>query len=117
MAKRVFQKKKSDLNKVVTLGVLLEYTDEFLLPRIGEMFQDSEKRMKEEINAANGKLNHDLKVYIDQKLADYTSDIFKRLDKKYQKDKEFKEKVVELFQRHKIGSAEELAFLKGLVTG
>ena len=64
-----------------------------------------------------GEVNYDLKVYIDEKLADYTSDIFNRLDKKYKKDGQFKEKVVELFRKHKIGTPEELAFLKGLVEG
>ncbi len=108
--------KKTDLNKTVTLGVLLEYTDEFLLPRIGEMFEDSEKRLKKYVNEENGQLKHELKTYIDDKLADYTSDIFKRLDKKYQKDHAFKEKVVTLFKKHRIGSAEEIAFLEGLVT-
>ena len=40
----------------------------------------------------------------------------KLVDKKYQKEKQFKEKVVELFKKHKIGSATDLAFLEGLVS-
>ena len=63
------EKNKQDLDKVVTLGVLLEFTDEFLIPKMGEMMDEkigaSEKRMIENINSVTGKLNHDLKVYID----------------------------------------------------
>ena len=99
-------KKEEALNKPVTLGALLEYTDEFLIPKIGEV-------IKEEIGASE----HRLKSYIDDKLADYTSDIFKRLDKKYAQDKQFKVKVVGLLRTHKIGTAEEIAYLEGLAEG
>lgn len=51
------------------------------------------------------------------KLADYTSDIFKRLDKKYAREKQFKTKVVELFRKHNIGTPEEIAYLEGLSKG
>lgn len=105
--------KKEDLQQSVTLGVLLDYTDEFLIPKITEIVTDI---VEISVNKSNASLKHELKEYIDQKLGDYTSDIFKRLDKKYQKDKQFKEKVVDLFKKHKIGTAEELAFLDGLVS-
>lgn len=116
--------KKDELNKVVTLGVLLEYTDGFLIPKISDLISESEKRVKSElrgelrgdINSSEGRIKHELKEYIDDKLADYTSDIFRRLDKKYQKEKQFKEKVVELFKKHKIGSQTDLAYLEGLVS-
>ncbi len=125
------QKDTADLEKVVTLGVLLEYTDEFLLPKIDEMFKESEQRMDGKLNklaekfnmldkkidTVTGKLQHDLLVAMDEKFADYTSDIFKRLDKKYKRDKEFKEKVVALFKQHNIGTSEDIAFLQGLVAG
>jgi hypothetical protein len=50
-------------------------------------------------------------------LANYTSDIFIRLDQKYQKEVLFKAKVVELFKKHSIGSGEDIAFLQGLTGG
>ncbi len=114
--------KKEDLDKVVTLGVLLEYTDEFLIPRFADVVKEIVPSIIKElvppmIKEANGQLTHELKVYIDEKLADYSSDIFKRLDKKYEKEKQFKEKVVQLFKKHKIGSPEDVAFLEGLVQG
>ena len=99
-----------DLSKPVTLGVLLEYTDELLIPKVGEI-------MDEKIKMGNASLEHSLKSYIDDKLADYSSDIFKRLDKKYEKEKQFKSKVVELFRAHHIGTPEDVAYLEGLVHG
>ncbi|MBI5729433.1 MAG: hypothetical protein HY983_04325 [Candidatus Magasanikbacteria bacterium] len=63
--------------------------------------QESVDHLEKRIN----EINYDLRVYIDEKLSDYTSDIFKRLDKKYKQDVQFKEKVVELFSKHKIGAA------------
>lgn len=82
--------------------------------------QESVDRLEKRVDKVEQRIsevNHDLKVYIDDKLADYTSDIFRRLDKKYKKDSEFKAKVVDLFSKHKIGTPEELAFLRGLVEG
>lgn len=55
-----------ELEKVVTLDVLLEYTDTLLLPRIGDMMNETEGRIK-----------YELKSYMDDKFADQTSDIFK----------------------------------------
>ena len=97
---------KEELDKPFSLGVLLEYTDEFLIPKIGEMIKEG-----------NADVKHELKSYIDDKLANYTSDIFKRLDKKYGKEKQFKTKVVELLRKHQIGTSEDLAYLEGLVDG
>lgn len=101
---------KEELDKPVTLGVLLEFTDELLIPKMSEL-------MDEKIKVGNASLEHNLKSYIDDKLADYTSDIFKRLDKKYDKDRQFKNKVVELLRTHNIGTTEDLAYLEGLVEG
>ncbi|OGH71659.1 MAG: hypothetical protein A2921_04710 [Candidatus Magasanikbacteria bacterium RIFCSPLOWO2_01_FULL_43_20b] len=98
---------ETDWEKPVTYGQLLEYTDSFLLPRINEAISLV-------VKDANANLENRLKSYIDDKLADYTSDIFKRLEKKDIKEKEFKRKVVELFKRHDIGTTEDLAFLDGL---
>jgi hypothetical protein len=97
---------KDNFDKPVTLGVLLEFTNDFLIPAMSDM-----------VKSANAEQEYNLKVYVDGKLADYTSDIFKRLDKKYQTDKNFKEKVVEILKRNNMASSEEIAFLEGLVQG
>ena len=113
--------KKADLHKPVTMGLLLEYTDDFLLPKMADIIDDrlgkTEDTLNKTIDQKNAQLEFHLKEYIDNKLADYTSDIFKRLDKKHQQEKDFKQKVVEIFKKHRIGSAEEIAFLEGLVQG
>lgn len=103
-------KPSADLDKVVTIGLLLEYTQEVLLPGIDRMFEKSEARIKQEM----GKLEYNLKTYVDRKLTDHTDALFKRLDAKYQKEKQFHEKVVELFRKHHIGTPEDVAFLEGL---
>jgi hypothetical protein len=119
------KKNKDDFNKPVTLGLLLEFTDEFLLPRMADLFaskNDFKKlegkvnKLGEEVKQLGEKVNrfeYNLKVYIDEKMTDYTSDIFKRLEKKYQQDLHFKQKIVALLKKHKIGSLEEISFLEG----
>ena len=109
-----------DLQKPVTLGVLLEYTDSFLIPRIGDIVSEQIKSevggivreqiksevggiVSEQIDARVGDIvsekikievkpmlaeqEYKLKSYIDDKFADYHSDIFKRLDRKEGKEK------------------------------
>lgn len=109
--------KEDDLNKPITLGVLLEYTDEFLIPKIAEFIKEENTAMEQRLRKENAGMEYRLKSYIDDKLADYTSDIFKRLDKKYGHEKQFKTKVVDLLRKHQIGTTEDIAYLEGLVDG
>lgn len=113
------QKHASELNTPVTMGVLLEYTDQFLIPAMSEIIKGESGTIKTEIKtemkAEMAKLEHNLKSYIDDKLANYTSDIFKRLERTFQRDKAFKEKLVDVLKKNKIGTAEEIAFLEGVV--
>ena len=110
MTAEEYAQKRNDLDKPVTMGLLLEFTDEFLIPRFSELM---DLKLKE----ANGQLEYNLKTYIDAKMADYTSDIFKRLEKRTIKDKEFKSRIVEILKRNKLAKDEELSFLQGLVEG
>lgn len=98
------QKNSAELEKPVTLGVLLQFTDEFLIPRMAEM-------VKEESN----RLEHSLKDYIDRKLTDHTAQLFKRLEERDKKDRAFKEKILELLKKHNIGDTEDLAYLEGII--
>jgi hypothetical protein len=117
-----YQKSQSELEKPVTLGLLLEFTDEVLLPKMSELIQvtvkeeitGAEHRLKSHIREEIAGVEHRMKTYIDRKLSDHTADLFKRLDERYQKDKQFKQKVVELLRRHNIGASEDIAFLEGL---
>lgn len=128
--------KKDQYNKPVTLGVLLEYTDEFFIPRFAELMDEKigesekrmDKKMDEKMGASEKRLNanldrklaehtYELKDYIDKKLANHTAEIFQRLDRKYAQENNFRSKVLELFKKHRIGTSEDMAFLQGLVNG
>ncbi len=128
------QQNPQDLEKNVTLGTLLEYTDEFLIPKMSDLMDEKldtvknelkvemtqmrqdMSQMSKEFNSDLGKVNHDLKVYIDERMGTYTSEIFIRLDKKYQKEKDFKQKVVEIFKKNNLGTPEDIAFLEGALS-
>ncbi len=113
------KKSKEELSRPVTLGVLLQFTEEVLMPSIGKMFNDFEikmdKKMDAKLKTSFAKHTYEMKSYFDDKLADSTSDIFKRLDKKYEKDKQFKSRVVDVFRRSNIGTVEDIAYLQGML--
>lgn len=80
MTAKEYAKKHSELEKLVTMGLLLEFTDEFLIPRFSDL-------MDIKLKEANGQLEYNLKTYIDNKMADYTSGIFKCLERKAIKER------------------------------
>lgn len=116
MAENGFVKSEEELNKAVTLGVLLEYTDGFLIPRFTEAMNEMEQRMSEKM----GKLEYNLKVYVDQKLdeklSEHTLLLFKKLDSRFERERQFKGKVVEMFKKNNFGTPEDIAFLEGLAS-
>lgn len=124
MAENGFVKSEEDLNKAITLGVLLEYTDKFLIPKMSDLMDEKiaaseqriDKRMNESMNERMGKLEYNLKSYVDRKFVDHTAELFERLDAKYQKEKQFKGKVVEMFKKNNLGTPEDIAFLEGLAS-
>tara|TARA_Y100000031_G_C8209611_1_gene380264 strand:- start:110 stop:427 length:318 start_codon:yes stop_codon:yes gene_type:complete len=83
---------------------------------VDEQFSDIKSEMvtKDELDSRLGKSNHDLKVYIDRKMAEYHSDVFKRMEKEFQEDRHFHKKVIELLRAHDIGTTEDWAYLEGL---
>lgn len=80
---------------------------------VDKRFEDMSLDTKKDL----GKLNHDLKDHIDRKISGYNTDLFKKLEKKYQLDKHYKNKIVELFKSNQIGTPEDLAYLEGLAEG
>ncbi len=119
MQKERLQHTEEELSKPVTLGVLFEFTEEVLLPRMSDLMEEkiiqSEVRTEGRLQKALAQQTHDLKDYIDRKLADHTAEMFRRLDERYKKDKQFKEKILELFKRNNIGTPEDIAYLQGIV--
>lgn len=55
-----------NLETPLTLGILFEFTDEVLLPRLGDVIDNS---INEKLKPELAKLEHNLKSYIDDKLA------------------------------------------------
>ena len=111
------QKNEEELAKPVTFGILLEYTEEVLIPRFSDVVDDKIKESEERMDKKFAKYNYELKDYIDRKLTDHTTELFRRLDARYDNDKKFKSKVLEILRRNNFASSEELAFLEGLVAG
>ena len=113
------QKHAAEMDAPITMGVLLESYDHFLIPAMSDMMDDkikaSEGRMDQKLKESNAGLENRLKSYIDDKLGEYTSEIFKRLEKTFQKDTAFKSKLIQLLRTHNIGTSEEIAFLEGMV--
>ena len=123
--KKQITKKGGDFDKPVTLGLMLEYTDEFLIPKIGEVVDEKinmsitklEQNINEKINISHAKLEHNLKDYIDRKGSQYMTDAFQKMEKTFQKDKAYKEKLISLLKKYKIGTNTDWAYLDGLVVG
>lgn len=67
------------LDQPVTLGVLLEYTDSFLIPRLTEIMD--ERFAKVDLRFAEQEYR--LKDYIDKKLGTFESDLTNRYDRRY----------------------------------
>ena len=86
------------------LDFVVEFVQEHLVTK-----EDLRGELKKEIAG----VEYRLKDYMDHKFADHTSDMFKRLDKRYEEDRQFKSKVVELFKKHRIGTEKDIAFLEG----
>ncbi|MFA4831669.1 MAG: hypothetical protein WC618_05930 [Patescibacteria group bacterium] len=126
MEDSIFLKKEDvELEKPVTVGVLMdtlvEFADQVLLPRfektVDQKIGIANAQQTQEMKTANAQQTHELKSYIDDKLAVHTAELFSRLDRKYQSEKQFREKVVELFRKHQIGTTEDIAYLAGLAAG
>jgi len=70
--------RKTNLDKPVTLGLLLEFTDDFLIPRLSDVMSDT---IKSEV----GKSEHRMKIYVDDKLARFAAEITGRSEKRFEK--------------------------------
>jgi len=92
-------------NKPVTIEDLGKFTEQVLLPAIHSLIKEED-----------GKLRHELKDYIDEKLADTKGDIiyYIKHGKEREKDKKWKEKATEIFENNKLAAPQELQKLKGL---
>ncbi len=111
----MYMKNNSPATKEEMKDLLVEFANDFLIPAMSDMMDGKIDGLRTEMKSENVKLEHNLKTYIDRKLSDYTTDIFKRLEKESQKDKDYKQKVIEILKKNKIGTGEDIAFLQGFV--
>lgn len=111
MIKDQFLQKHGGADKPATVGVVVEAVDELMMPKMLEAF---DQVLLPAFTQLLAQQENRLKDYIDRKLTDHTAELFKRLDEKYQKEKQFHEKVIDLFKKHKIGGPEDIAYLEGL---
>lgn len=96
-----FSPTKEDLGKNVTLGTLLEYTDEFLIPKMGEMMDE---KMDEKI----GKLRSDLIDHVDRQIEKAKSEIIAAINKRHEQYRLAFEKIMAILQRSNLAAAEEV---------
>lgn len=101
------------IDKAIVSKILESY-DQLLLPAIDQMFNDNNARSNKQMKENNAEQENHMKDYIDRKFYNQLGEFSKRLDAKIEKEKQFKEKVIDLFKRYKMGTSEEIAFMEGL---
>lgn len=122
MIKEQFLQKHGGADKTATVGAVVEAVDELMMPKMLEAFDQvllpalGEMLDKQfaEIDKRFSKQENVLKDYIDRKFTDHTAEMIKRLDKRFEQEHKFHEKVIALFKKHNIGDREDIAFLEGL---
>lgn len=86
-----YKKSKDELSRPVTMGLLLEYTDEFLIPKFSQLMDNKvqennkilENNLKDYIDKNNAKQEYNMKDYFDRKMPQYMTDAFKKLEKTF----------------------------------
>jgi len=102
--------------KYLTKTELAEFTEETLLPAVEKIVDDKlEEKLENKLNAKFGEFKHEIKSYIDDKLADTKGDIIAVIKGEKERDRSFKEKVVEIFKRNKLADRKEAELLESLI--
>lgn len=115
MTKEQFLQKHGGADKPATVGVVVEAVDELMMPKMLEAFdQVLLPAISEMLDKRFAQQEHTFKDYIDRKFTDHTAEMIKRLDKRFEEEHKFHEKVIQLFKKHNIGTREDIAFLEGL---
>lgn len=110
--------KKKTQTQIEMTEVLLDFTEQVFLPAMNQLEerldQKFDQKLEQRLKVSNAQLENNLKTYIDRRLTDNNIELLKKLDEKYfKKDTAFKQKTVELFKRHKIGTPKDVKFLEG----
>ena len=97
-----------DNQKPLTLDDLGKFTDDVLLPAIGNI-------VKDEIGIAIGKHRHEMKSYIDDKLAVNKGDIIAYIKGDQERDRNWKAKVVNILEKAKLAKPQDIEILTDLI--
>lgn len=92
-----------------------EFLNDSLLPAIDGMIKEESKELRQEIQTENAKLRHELKDYIDRKLATHHADIVSAFRGDAERDKTYKFKILEILDRNKLIDNNEFIILKEMV--
>lgn len=110
-----FSPTKEDLEKNVTLGTLLEYTDEFLIPKMGEMMDEKFGILDKRIDGLDGKigkLRNELIDHVERTVnnakRDIIQDITAAYNKRHEQYRMAFEKIMAILQRSNLAAAEEV---------
>jgi hypothetical protein len=98
--------------KYLTKTELAEFTEETLLPAVEKIVDD---KLEEKLNVKFGEFRHEIKSYIDDKLADTKGDIIFAIRGEKDKDKSFKLKLVNMMKHDRINDQQEIAALEVLI--
>ncbi|MEK7068165.1 MAG: hypothetical protein AAB956_04160 [Patescibacteria group bacterium] len=110
-----FMKVKREKNKKIinnthtplTITKLAEFTEAVVLPAVKEI-------VKEEVSLEIGRHRHEMKMYIDSKLAETKGDIIAFIKGDKERDKNWKIKIIEILKRQKLVKVDELNMLLAL---
>ncbi len=98
-------------NKKITLDELARMT-KIGFDGVSKEFGEVKERLgRIEKNVSHIKVHMVDKYYLLDKLSDLAVEIYKRLDKRLEKEREFKKKITEIIRRNKLATSRELAYL------
>lgn len=101
-------KEKKNNQNPITISDLAEFTEEVLLPAVKDI-------VKDEIKIEIGEHRHEMKDYIDSKLAETKGDIISYIKGDKERDKNWKVKVINILKRQKLAKPEEIQILSDLI--
>ncbi|MFH0956147.1 MAG: hypothetical protein V1801_02980 [Candidatus Falkowbacteria bacterium] len=85
-----------------------KFTEEVILPAV-------ENIVDQKLDSKFGKHTHEMKSYIDSKLAETKGDIISFMQGDQERDKNWKYKIINILKREKLAKPEEIKILANLI--
>jgi hypothetical protein len=115
---------KKEKFKPLTIEDLGNFTEQVLLPAMENLLEEKldkkleeklDKKLEEKLDKKFAKHTHDMKDYIDSKLASTKGDIISFIKGDAERDKNWKSKVVQILKRSKLAKVDEIKILSDLI--